>query len=587
MTQTHPKGRQEFYHSLARKITLTIVVVSFLPLMATTGILFYRFNQTYTAKIHDHIFELAQKHTQNIDTFLWERLSNIQYLASLYSKKQDNDDQFLKEHLQWLQTNYNGVFTDLGIVDETGRQLAYEGPFQLANADYSQAPWFQAAKTRPYYISDVIIGLRGHPHFTVAVKIQSGDKFLLLRSTINFTAFNFLVENILIGRTGIAFIINSAGDLQTKRQVNFNPSILLELAGQDGDQKSAQSPQTRIFEKKKDSDNKTYLCVTSRLTNIDWYLVFRQDIKDVFSDLRKAQIMTLAIFLLGCVVILIVTYTLPQKIIALLASAESKSEAMNRQVVESGRLATIGELAAGIAHEINNPVAIMIEEAGWIKDILGDEDPHSQENQKEVQRALDQIEQQGMRCKKITYKLLSFARKTDEQVNDMQINDSIREIVGLTSQMAKYRNVSILTDMAPEIPCVRISQSEFQQVILNLINNAVDATEKQGARKGGGKICISTKIQADQPEYVSIEVTDNGSGIPKENLERIFDPFFTTKAVGKGTGLGLSICYGIIRKMGGQMDVTSQLGQGTTFCIRLPLSWEENQPAANDESNKR
>ncbi len=79
----------------------------------------------------------------------------------------------LKEHLQWLQTNYNGVFTDLGIVDETGRQVAYEGPFQLANADYSQAPWFQAAKSRPYYISDVIIGLRGHPHFTVAVKIQS------------------------------------------------------------------------------------------------------------------------------------------------------------------------------------------------------------------------------------------------------------------------------------------------------------------------------------------------------------------------------------------------------------------------------
>jgi len=235
---------------------------------------------------------------------------------------------------------------------------------------------------------------------------------------------------------------------------------------------------------------------------------------------------------------------------------------MNQQIIESGKLASLGELAAGIAHEINNPVAIMVEEAGWIGDLLSDETFQQSENLEEFKRALMQINKQGIRCRDITQKLLSFARKSETNLSVVQINEVIDEVVGICVQHAKYANVTIETDYATGLPMIEVSQTEVQQVMLNLINNALDAMEKTG-----GKIDIKT---AEEKGFIVILVSDNGPGIPEKNLSRIFDPFYTTKAVGKGTGLGLSICYGIISRMGGKITVKSAVGSGTSFYIYLP-----------------
>ncbi len=556
--------RKLFYHVLARKITVLILVVSFFPMTLTTGILFYRFHLTYTDKIQAHISELVQKHTQNIDSFLEEKLDNIQYLARQFDGNRQSPQNFLQKHLKLLKDEYGDVFTDLGLVDEKGIQFAYEGPFRLENADYSKAEWFVKAMDKPFFISDVFAGLRGHPHFIIAVKVQSNGGSYILRSTIDFGSFNFLVENIHIGETGMAFIINSKGQLQTQTNVKLKQSIIPSMLD-----RSCYNNDETVFAKKQDALGNKYLCVTSMLKNIDWIMVFRQDLNDAFHDLWKTQFLTLVIFVFGCIAILSVAFTLPRNIIRLISSADKKSEVMNKQVVESGKLATIGELAAGIAHEINNPVAIMVEEAGWIDDLLGEDDLkdlRGSDNFDEIKRALDQINTQGKRCKEITHKLLSFARKTDSTINDVQINDSIREIVSFTAQMARYNNVIIEENLNDEIPYIQISPSELQQVILNLLNNAIDAMEKSG-----GTIKIETKISEIEKDHLAISIEDNGPGIPKDNLDRIFDPFFTTKAVGKGTGLGLSICYGIIQKMGGKIDVHSQVGVGTKFRIWLPF----------------
>ena len=566
--------RKAFYHILARKITILILVVSFFPLILTTGILVYRFHMAYTDKIHAHISELVQKHSQNIDTFLSEKLENIQYLSKLFSSNQHVPEAFLEKHLALLKNEYGDVFTDLGLVNEKGIQFAYKGPFNLEYADYSEAQWFIEAIDKPFYISDVFAGLRGHPHFIIAVKIKSHGSEYILRSTINFGAFNYLVENIQIGKTGIAFIINTKGQLQTQTNVGLHQSVLLTMV----DRKGYNNNET-VFTKREDAHGNKYLCVASMLKNIDWVMVFRQDINDVFSHLWKTQLLALIIFVFSCIAILSVAFLLPKNIVQLISKADTKSEAMNKQVVESGKLATIGELAAGIAHEINNPVAIMVEEAGWIGDLLEEEDLKECENLKEFNRALDQINTQGRRCKEITHKLLSFARKTDTTINDVQVNDVITEMVSLTDKMAMYNHVTIETDLHEGIPYIRISPSELQQVILNLINNAIDAMEKTG-----GKIEIETKISASKKNNLVISIVDNGPGIPKDNLGRIFDPFFTTKAVGKGTGLGLSICYGIIQKMGGKIDVHSQVGVGTKFRIWIPFQEEMSEDIENDDN---
>ena len=157
---------------------------------------------------------------------------------------------------------------------------------------------------------------------------------------------------------------------------------------------------------------------------------------------------------------------------------------------------------------------------------------------------------------------MSFARKTDSRVGDVFVNKLLNEIEYLSSQRAKYGNIEIRTRFEDNLPSITASETELQQVFLNLVNNALDAMEKTG-----GTITLSSKMDAGD---IVVTVADNGPGIAAANLARIFDPFFTTKPVGKGTGLGLSICYGIIRKMGGKIDTRSAVGQGTIFKIRIP-----------------
>ena len=567
--------RHVFYQNLTRKIRLLILVVSFFPMVLTSGILCYRFHSDYRTRVNAHVSELVLKHTRNIDAFLLEKLGNIRYLARRFSDQSpESFQEVLAGSLAHLRDGYGEVFTDLGLVDSNGRQLAYEGPFRLGNADYSGAAWFRKAMENPYYISDVFAGLRGHPHFILAVKVLSQGQAYILRATINFTAFNSLVENVRIGKTGVAYIVNASGEPQTQ-----SGEGIADFTAPGPGEADLLKGRGTVMVHRADAQGKTYLVALSRFKNIDWCMVFRQDLNDALKDLHETELLTLVVFSLGCIAILSVSFALPRGIVRHIAKADLKSESMNRQVVESGKLAAIGELAAGIAHEINNPVAIMVEEAGWVGDLLDEESPVSEGTTKEFRRALDQIATQGRRCKDITHKLLSFARKSDAAVADILVNDTIREIVSLTAQMARYNNVAIQTELAPDLPWIRVSPAELQQVVLNLINNAIDAMGH-----GGGTIQIRTGLSPDEPGSLLIQVRDNGPGIPSQNLDRIFDPFFTTKPVGRGTGLGLSICYGIIRKMGGQIEVESAVGEGTCFYIFLPQTSDDRISGASGVS---
>jgi two-component system NtrC family sensor kinase len=291
-------------------------------------------------------------------------------------------------------------------------------------------------------------------------------------------------------------------------------------------------------------------------------LIFQQEKKDAFAKLNETQLIAVFITFAGALLIIFMAFFISGQLVKRIARLDSEKEVMNQQIVETGKLASIGELAAGIAHEINNPVAIMVEEAGWIQDLIS-EGIDKGDNFEEFKRALNQIQTQGHRCKGITHKLLSFARKTDSRVETLQINEFVTEVVDLLSQKFKYANINVDVQLHPELPTIQASATEIQQVLMNILQNAVYAMEKTG-----GKISILTGVK---DQNICISINDTGPGIASDNLARIFDPFFTTRPVGKGTGLGLSICYGIINKMGGRIDVESKLDEGTTFTIVLPL----------------
>lgn len=562
-----------YYHLLARKMLLIIIIAAVLPMLVVSSIILYQFDRSYHVKVYAHLEELVLKHKQNIDNFLKEKLGDIRLLATTFSLEELSNEDFLRDRLEALQQIFGPVFVDLGVVNARGTQVAYAGPFKLGKALYSTSDWFQETINSENFISDVFLGLRGLPHFIVAVKENHDGESWILRATIDFVAFNDLVENIRIGETGFAYILNSEGELQTKTLIKEIPpggpcADFVESGGRI-------EQKIEIIERVDDFGEEE-LYVTACLKDGNWLLIFRQRASDAFTDLHRTVRIAIAFMLLGVLGIVTTGYFLSRRMVNRIKKSDEEKEMITEQVVETGKLASVGELAAGIAHEINNPVAIMVEEAGWIEDLLEEEEFKDGENLGEFQRALRQIRIQGKRCKEITHKLLSFARKTDSRIQDVQLNDLVEELISLSAQRAKYSNVEIHSNLQENLPTVRVSQSELQQVLLNLINNALDAMEKIG-----GNLRISTQMEEHgiiKGDHLLIEVADDGPGIPAANLVKIFDPFFTTKPVGKGTGLGLSICYGIIKKMGGTIEARSVIDGGTTFTVKLPLqkSKEEN-----------
>jgi len=558
-----------YYYSLTRNMLLVIILVAIMPMIVVSSIILYEFDVSYHEKVHAHLEELVLKHKHNIDGFLKQKLGDIRLLGKTFSYEELKNESFLRNRLELLQEIYGPVFVDLGVINARGLQMAYAGPFKLGKALYSNARWFQMAMKSDYFKSDVFLGLRGLPHFIIAVReIWNGEPWIL-RATVDFVAFNNLVENIRLGETGFAFILNRKGEFQTKPLFDLIPTkepytdfLKDSKKFQDG---------VRIIEREDDSGNKV-IYVAALLKHGDWLLVYQQRASDAFSDLKRTLRTTIAIVLFASLCIMVIAFILSKRMVNRVALADQEKEMISEQVIETGKLASVGELAAGIAHEINNPVAIMMEEAGWIEDLLEEEDFKERENLSEFKRALEQIRTQGRRCKEITHKLLSFARKTDSRIQDVQMNDLVEELIALSAQRAKFANVDIKVDLQRDLRTIKVSQSELQQVMLNLINNALDAMEKSG-----GTLKVSSTLEGD---YVMVEVADNGPGIPEANLARIFDPFFTTKPVGKGTGLGLSICYGIIKKMGGDIEVRSAVDAGATFRVKIPVPEDKEQPGS-------
>ena len=561
------------YSLLKRSLLSWVIIVSITPLILVSCIILYQFKISYHEKVEDHLEELVRKHKQNIDSFLREKLANIRALAKTCRFEEMSSESSLQHRLNVLQQSFGRVFVDLGIINSEGVQVAYAGPFKLGRAQYAKAEWFQQALQREHYKSDVFLGLRGLPHFIIAVKETWNGKTWILRATIDFVAFNNLVQEIRIGETGFAFILNKKGEFQTKPLLEIKPDSkpYREFLSYGKEAKK----KIHIVEREDSSGNKN-IYVAAFLKHGDWLLIYQQRSSDAFSDFTNALKVALIIILIGGISIITMAFVLSKRLIGLISQVDMEKEIMNEQIVETGKLASVGELASGIAHEINNPVAIMVEEAGWIEDILEDEEFQESENLDEFKRALKQINTQGKRCKEITHKLLSFARKTDSRIQDVRMNEMMEELVALSSQRARYANVTINTDFREDLPSVRLSQSELQQVFLNLINNALDSMGKDG-----GEINITSRVRGNN---IVIGIDDNGQGIAAANLNRIFDPFYTTKPVGKGTGLGLSICYGIIKKLGGEIKVRSTKGTGTKFRVHMPISEERERESDSSDT---
>jgi PAS domain S-box-containing protein len=234
-----------------------------------------------------------------------------------------------------------------------------------------------------------------------------------------------------------------------------------------------------------------------------------------------------------------------------------KQRRIQEQMAQADKLASIGELSAGIAHEINNPLGIIL---GYTQLLLRGEEKHSERH-----ADLKTIEKHVRSCKSIVEDLLSFARTSAPQKETVNLNDTMAEVLHFIQQHSNLGGIAIQTDYAEHLPRLLLDEKKIRQVLMNLVMNALHAVGEAGTIR----ITTSHHLRAGR---VSLRVEDTGYGIDEKNLGRIFDPFFTTKPTGEGTGLGLSVSYGIVKNHGGDITVTSTPGEGTTFVVELPIA---------------
>lgn len=239
---------------------------------------------------------------------------------------------------------------------------------------------------------------------------------------------------------------------------------------------------------------------------------------------------------------------------------------MDQRIYNAEKLASIGILASGVAHEINNPLAVILGFTDFLLERFPEDSPEHED--------LKMIEQNANHAKKVVENMLGFARITEGLEETVDVKQSIQTVYQIVKNTLMTKKIEVQVEIPEDLPRVRGDAREFQQVIFNLINNAVAAMDGIG-----GRLTLSAKAVRD---WVDVHVTDTGIGIPERIQPRIFDPFFTTKKVGEGTGLGLSLCYGIVKKYGGRISFTSRSAEdepdqppGTTFVVSMPVHREE------------
>jgi len=544
------------YKKLRRNILFLMLLMSLVPLTIMAVINYNEYRRTLRGEIVEPLRGLASKAAHSLDLYLDERLSAIRFLAYAYSLEELSKESNLK-HVFWaLSSQYKG-FIDLGLIDENGIQIGYCGPYKLEGKNYSDQAWFHEVVVRGVYVSDVFLGYRRFPHVAIAVKrLEEDGSFWIVRTTIDTKRFEDVIHSMGLDPSSDAFLVNSKGILQTSSR------LYGKVLGECPLVISLSAVGTQVIEAK-GPKGEELLVAYAQLSHADYMLLVVRPGASVLRSWYSLKREMLVVFLLGILGIIVASLRLTNLMVKRIQAADIRREATFRELQHSQKLSSIGRLAAGVAHEINNPMAIINEKAGLMKDLM--ETSGEFGYKEKFSTLLDDILKAVDRTKTITHRLLGFAKRMDVRFEELQINDVVKEVLGFLEKEALYKNVEIRLQLDENLPRIYSDRGQLQQVFLNLLTNALEAVEEEGL--------ITITSWQDGPDKVAVSVQDNGRGMSKETMEHIFEPFFTTKRE-YGTGLGLSITYGIVKKLGGDIHVASQESVGTTFTVFLPLKSE-------------
>ncbi|MFZ5774524.1 MAG: sensor histidine kinase [Thermodesulfobacteriota bacterium] len=548
-------GSANHYRCLRRSLLVIMLVITLTPLLITSWLSFHRYRQITRQEALHNLRWHTESARRSLEVFLERAKDAMVVVANTYTMAELAAPGKLEHIFAELRLQHPGL-VDMSIIGPDGIQHAYVGPFALQGKSYADIPWYQAVLERKVLISEMFSGFRKVPHFVVAVTKREGEGGdWVVRGSVDAETLNRFLGSIATDMAEDIFLVSQDGYLQTASRnhgqvLDFFP-LLVRL----------NEKEVEVTEKV--MAGKAILQAIGVVQGTPWLLVVEQK---NFAD-RNAWLafrnQLLAIFVMASVAAVVVIVRISRSVANRVREADESRERLFADNEHTNKLASLGRLAAGVAHEINNPLAIINEKAGLMKDLLGLEKEFPRKEKFLTQ--LDSLEGAVKRARIITHRLLGFARRMESSLQEVQINEVITEVLGFLDKEAMYRDIKIILDLQPDLPVVESDQGQLQQIFLNIINNAIDAIDKNG------NIAISSRLAS--PKTVLVEISDSGPGIPEELIHNIFEPFFTTKQHSEkhGTGLGLSITYGLVKKLGGEISVASTEGQGTTFSLGFPL----------------
>ena len=537
------------YKQIRIALFSTIMAITIGPLIMIAGLSYYNYNDLLIKEERDQLESRLTGSIRSISVMM-ENLKTV----ILFTARQDRYAELtapanLEKLFLRLKQHYT-FFADIGVIDSSGIQQSYYGPYDLDGTDYSNEQWFKEVLGQGIFISKVYLGYRQVPHFTIAVSNydpNTREKWVL-RTTIDASTLQKFINTIKTDIIDDIFLIDQEGILQTSSTL-YGEALSLYKEGEVA--KSDYS----FF---KTTEN--YFHGTGKIKKTPWILVLVEKRYVHHQDWltfrnRLASIVVFSIF-----VNVLIVYGLANLLTNLIRRSDEIHMTLLQEAEHSDRLASIGRLAAGVGHEINNPLAIINEKAGLVEDLLAITSDF--EHKKTIAGCLEVIGKSVIRCSTITHRLLGFAKRQDVKNQRTQINGILKEVMVFLENSMLTNRIKIDAQLQEDLPEVVSDQLQLQQVFLNILNNAIDAVGKDG------KISVMSHAVAGD---VRVTIQDDGPGIDEDTLPHIFEPFFTTKESDKGTGLGLSITYGLIKKLGGDITVRSHVGRGTAFTVTIPV----------------
>lgn len=550
------------FRRIWKRGVLLMLCVALVPLIALSYF-DYRITREHSEnEIILRADRLVSNTKRTVSFFLEERKAALHFVVQDNTFDELNDDHRMASILKGLSGAIGG-FTDLGLFNSAGRQIRYIGPYDLKDRHYGEELWFQAVINVGSYISDVYLGFREEPHMVIAVRKDMEDgSFFVLRATLNTASFNEQLAYVKESAFGDSFLINHKGVIQT-------PSLYYgEVLGQF---ERGEIERLRLSLPMPD-DARPLMTIDPQGQEIVMgyaYIPYTSFILLVIG--KKHELLrpwyntrlTIITFLAtsGLLILLVIPWVVTNLVNAIFRADTERMVAM-REAAQSNKLASIGRLAAGVAHEINNPLAIINEKAGLLGDLL-DRPAENGVPREKMLGLVDSIRRAVERCAGITHRLLSFARPGEMKIQGVNLAAIIGEVLEFFSKEAKLRDISVQVQVDDDLPPLASDRGKLQQVFLNLISNAFAALADNGH--------LNITVVEKDSNHVQITVSDDGHGIAEENLKRVFEPFFSTKTDKGGTGLGLSITYGLVKELHGHIRVESTKGMGTSFIITLPL----------------